>query len=216
MQPSDAGGLAGTGAGAVRGAGSRPGLAWRGVELGAGVISDGSAASGGESCPRGLSLRSPGMGKASPGRVPQSVYAAENNHTSTSVPRGISKSHPRARLSKLRFMASAAIRAGPVGRNGRPEAVFSGVGSGFFPTRTARKMPMVMMVIIATPAAMNGASFLPSRRCGFVAACDPAVPGKLGAKGSRRTGSDAGIVGATVGLAGAVGVGAAPPGGGNT
>ncbi len=75
---------------------------------------------------------------------------------------------------------------------------------------------MVMMVIIATPAAMNGASFLPSRRCGFVAACDPAVPGKLGAKGSRRTGSEAGIVGATIGLAGAAGGGGATAGGGNS
>jgi hypothetical protein len=70
MQPFDPGFAgAGAGAGAGRGAASRFGLVWRGVSA---PGASGGASAGVEevSVDLGLSTRSPGGGKARPGRVP--------------------------------------------------------------------------------------------------------------------------------------------------
>jgi hypothetical protein len=104
-------------------------------------------------------------------------------------------------------MASAAIRAGPLGRKGRPATISGAAGSGFFPPRTAKKMPITTRATSTMPPARKGASFFPSMRCWFVAA-EAAVPGHAGANGSRRTGSVAGFVGATAGFTGGNGAAA--------
>lgn len=110
-------------------------------------------------------------------------------------------------------MESAAIRAGPSGRNGRPATISVLAGSEFFPTRTARKIPMVMIVMSATAPAMIGASFRPSSCLSFVAD-DPAVPGNAGANGSRKMGSGGEIV-VAMGLGGETTGGGISSGGAN-
>lgn len=105
-------------------------------------------------------------------------------------------------------MASAAMRAGPVVRNGRPATTSDAAGSGSLPTRTAKKMPIAMIVRRTIAPASIGASLRPSSRFADVVD-EAAVPGHAGANGSRMTGS--GPAGG-----GAAGFGATSAGGGTS